>query len=149
MRLLLIYFSLFLFISCVNRSMEAIDFLIGTWKIESKNQYETWVKDSSNELIGQSYEINGNQKVILETIAIRMIDNKMIYEATVPDQNEGQTIQFASNPEIESYFSFENLNHDFPKQIQYTKISDDEIMISVLGDDGKGFSYKLIRQENE
>lgn len=129
--------------------MEAIEFLVGTWKIESKNQYESWVKDGSNQLIGQSYKIDENQKVILEIIAIRMIDNQMIYEATVPDQNEGQTIQFTLNPAIDSYFSFENLNHDFPKQIQYNKISDDEIMISVLGDDGEGFSYKLIRQENE
>jgi hypothetical protein len=129
--------------------MESVDFLIGTWKIESKNQYETWSKESNNELIGHSYEVNENQKFILETIAIKMIDNQMIYEATVPDQNKGQTVQFALNPEIESYLSFENLNHDFPKQIQYYKISDNEIKISVLGDDEKGFSYKLIRQEDE
>jgi hypothetical protein len=126
--------------------MESVDFLIGTWKIEDKNQYETWVKASNNELIGHSYKVKENQKIILETIAIKMIDNQMVYEATVPDQNEGQTIKFALNPEIELYFSFENLNHDFPKQIQYYKISEDEIKISVLGDDGKGFSYKLIRQ---
>ena len=129
--------------------MESVDFLIGTWKIESKNQYETWAKESNSELIGHSYEVNENQKFILETIAIKMIDNQMIYEATVPNQNEGQTVQFALNPEIESYLSFENLNHDFPKQIQYHKISDNEIKISVLGDDEKGFSYKLIRQEDE
>jgi hypothetical protein len=149
MRVMLICCGLFLFISCVNLNMEAVDFLIGTWKVESKNQYETWVMDSNNELNGHSYQVNENQNIILETIAIKMIDNQMIYEATVPDQNEGQTIQFALNPEIESYFSFENLNHDFPKQIQYHKISDNEIKISVLGDEGKGFSYMLIRQENE
>jgi hypothetical protein len=76
-----------------------------------------------------------------------MIEKRMIYEATVPNQNEGQTIRFIRNPEIKTYFSFENLNHDFTKRIQYQMISDDEIKINVLGDDGRGFSYKLIRQE--
>jgi hypothetical protein len=129
--------------------MEAVEFLVGTWQIESKNQYETWAKDSNNDLIGHSYEIIENKKVILETIAIKTIGTQMIYEATVPDQNEGQTIQFTLNPEFKSYLSFENLNHDFPKKIQYHKISDNKIKIIVLGDDGEGFSYMLIRQLNE
>lgn len=148
-RLLFICCGLFQFISCINRSMEPVDFLIGTWQIESKDQYETWARDGSKELIGYSYKVRENQKIVLETLAIKMIDNQMIYEATVPDQNEGQTIQFTLNPEIEFYFSFENFNHDFPKQIQYQKISDNEIKVIVLGDEGKGFSYKLIRQVKE
>lgn len=127
--------------------MEAVYFLIGTWKIDGKEQFESWEKDSNNELIGYSYKVNENQKNILETISIKMINNQMIYEATVPNQNEGQTIQFVQNHEIEAYFSFENLNHDFPKKIQYHKISEDEIKINVLGEDDSGFSYMLIRQE--
>ena len=148
-KILSICCGLLLFVSCTDRSIGKVDFLIGTWKMESKNQYETWRKASNYELIGYSYEISENQKKIQETIAIKMIDNRMTYEATVPDQNEGKTIQFALNPEIKSYLSFENLNHDFPKKIQYHRISDNEITIKVVGDDDKGFSYKLIKQENE
>ena len=146
---ILSYLGLFLFISCTNRSLDNVDFLIGTWKIENQNQYETWTKTSENKLSGYSYEFIGNQKKVLETIAIKMINDQMIYEATVPSQNEGQTIQFVLNPEINSYFSFENPSHDFPKIIQYKKISEKEIMISVLGDDGKSFTYKMIKQEEE
>lgn len=149
MKIFLICIGVFLIISCANHSIDRIDFLIGTWKIENQNQFEIWTKVNNNELIGHSYKINENQKKILETLTIKMIDNQMIYEATVPDQNEGKSIQFALNPEITSYFSFENLNHDFPKRIQYEKISGNEIAVSVLGDDGQGFSYKMIKQVNE
>ena len=69
--------------------------------------------------------------------------------ATVPDQNEGRTIQFTLNTEIKSYFSFENEKHDFPKKIQYKKITDDEIEITVLGDNGKGFSYTQLKQKTK
>lgn len=149
MKILLLCLGLFLFVSCTDRSLDKVDFLIGTWKVENQNQYETWTKISKNELSGHSYNINDNQKKILETIAIKMIDDQMIYEATVPDQNEGQTIQFVLNPEIESSFSFENSDHDFPKKIQYRKISENEIAIRVSGDDGKGFSYRMIKQKEE
>jgi len=149
MRILFIFCGLFPFISCVNHSMDSIDFLIGTWQIESRDQYETWAKDRNNALIGYSYEVRENQEIILETLAIKMIDNQMVYEATVPDQNEGQSIHFTLNPDLGSCFSFENIHHDFPKKIQYHKLSDNEIKIIVLGEEGKGFSYKLIRQVKE
>ena len=144
-----ICFCICLILSCADHGLNNMDFLIGTWKIEDRNQYETWTKVRKDELIGYSYKIDENQKKILETIAIKMIDNQMIYEATVPDQNEGRTIQFLLNTEIKSVYSFENPNHDFPKKIQYKKVSKNEIMIRVSGDDGKGFSYKMIKQKND
>jgi len=149
LRLLLFLGSLFLFFSCADNRMTTFDFLVGTWKIEGKEQYEAWEKNSKNEFSGHSYKIDENQKTNLESSAIKMIDNQIIYEATVPDQNDRKTIQFILNSDIKSYFSFENIRHDFPKKIQYHKKSENEITIRVLGDEGKGFSYTLIKQETE
>ena len=49
----------------------------------------------------------------------KKIENNIIFEATVPDKNEGRTIQFTLNNEIE---------------------------VTVLDDEGMGFSYTQLKQ---
>ena len=142
-------FLLSLLFACSENKTSKLDFLIGTWKIEGKEKYEVWEKNNKNELIGHLYKLINNQKTISETLAIKKIGDHIIYEATVPNQNEGRTIQFTLNAEIKSYFSFENEKHDFPKKIQYKKITDDEIEITVLGDNGRGFSYTQLKQKTK
>jgi len=127
--------------------MEKTDFLVGTWKMEGKDLYEVWEKNENNEFTGYSYELQKNKKTITETLSLKRIDDRIVYEATVSNQNEGKTIQFVLNTEVKTYFSFENDQHDFPKKIQYKKISKDEIQVRVLGDEGKGFFYTLFKQK--
>jgi hypothetical protein len=42
--------------------------------------------------------------------------------------------------------SFENLAHDFPKKIQYKSLNENEIQVTVTGDEGSGFSFKQKKQ---
>ena len=137
---------LFILIACPENKTSRLDFMVGTWKMEGKDQYEVWETAKNNEFIGYSYKINNNRKTISETMAIKKIDDQIIYEATVPDQNEGKTIRFTLNNELKTYLSFENLEHDFPKKIQYERINDHKIKVRVLGDKGKGFSYTQLKQ---
>ena len=120
--------------------------MIGTWKTDGEDQYEVWETSKGKELIGYSYKVENNEKSLTETLSIKEIDNQTFYEATVPDQNDGKTIRFTLNNEIEAYLSFENSEHDFPKKIQYKRISDNEIEVTVLEDEGKGFSYSQFKQ---
>lgn len=117
--------------------------------MEGKEQYEVWESSKNKELIGYSYKFNDNQKIITETLSIKIIENNLIYEATVPDQNEGKPIPFILNKKIKEYLSFENIKHDFPKKIQYKRLNEDEIEVTVLGDEGKGFSYKQLKQNTK
>jgi len=134
-------------IACSANKILKNDFLIGTWKMEGKDLYEVWKKNDNNDFIGHSYKLQNNNKTITETLSIRESGDQVIYEATVPNQNEGKTTQFILNNEIKSYYSFENNKHDFPKKIQYKKINKDEIQVRVLGDEGKGFFYTLFKQK--
>ena len=136
-----------LLVACPKNKISRVDFMLGTWKIEDKEQYEVWEVSKNNTLIGYSYKYKNNQKIITETLSIKLIENTIIYEATVPNQNEGKTIPFTLNNELKEYLSFENIEHDFPKKIQYKKINDDEIEVTVLGDEDKGFSYKQQKQK--
>lgn len=123
-----------------------MDFLIGTWKVEDRELYEVWEKKGTNDFNGYSYRLENGEKIITETLSIKRINNRMIYAATVPDQNEGQTIRFQLNGELASTLSFENAEPDFPKKIHYKKLNDKEIEVTVLGDEGKGFSMRLQKQ---
>lgn len=148
MKIVLLTIPLFiLVVSCNENKSPSLDFLVGTWKIDEKEQYEYWEKNEENELIGNSYQLVGNVKSISETLRIRKAENQLIYEATVPDQNDGKTIEFILNPNISEFLSFENANHDFPKKIQYKKINSDSIEVHVLGEKDRGFSYLQIKQK--
>ncbi|WP_297798281.1 DUF6265 family protein [uncultured Eudoraea sp.] len=132
--------------SCADKKTSELDFLIGTWKRDNKEQFEVWEKNNSSNLTGYSYRIKDNQKAITETLVIKKIGDQFVYEATVPDQNDGRTVQFILNTGTDSLFSFENDNHDFPKKIQYKRINDNQLKVIVLGDDDTGFSYIQIKQ---
>ena len=146
MKLLIPLFVLSLLSSCTDKTIAELDFLVGTWKRENVEQFEVWEKKSAHKLIGYSYRIKENQKSITETLAIKKVGDQFVFEATVPDQNEGRTVKFMLNAEIDSIFSFENDKHDFPKKIQYKNLSDNRVKVDVLGDEDSGFSYIQVRQ---
>jgi hypothetical protein len=85
-------------------------------------------------------------KYVSETLRIEQIDNAIIYSASVLNQNEGKTIAFTLNSEVTDKLSFENTTHDFPKKIRYTKLTDNELFVEVLGDNDQGFSFKMQKQ---
>lgn len=121
------------------------DFLHGTWKIEGKEIYEHWDKLSDQTLKGFSYKIEDGQMVVSEYIDITRQNDEVFYIATVRGQNQGQAIKFKLT-KVDSSYTFENLNHDFPKKIVYQKSSDDEIIARVSDGKGKGFEYNLRKQ---
>ncbi len=138
-------FICLLFLSCNKAKLDDLSFLVGTWKVIDKDQYEVWNKEDGY-FSGYSYTIKNGQKNIDETLAIKQITNEIVYEATVPDQNKGKTIQFVLNNKIKEVFSFENLAHDFPKKIQYKKLEENKLEVFVLGERNEGFSLSFIRQ---
>lgn len=127
--------------------MEDLNFLIGTWKMENKENFETWKNGINGGFYGNSYKIKFGEKVITETLSLKFIDNQIVYEATVLNQNDGQTVLFTLNASESDWISFENSTHDFPKKIQYKKLSINSLQVQVLGENGQGFSYKLVKQD--
>ena len=123
--------------------------LTGLWKIDGKEQFEEWKQFANSDLYGISFNVVGDITRTLETLSIRQIGDQVIYNATVPDQNEGKTISFALNKNLKDKLSFENMKHDFPKKIQYTKLTDTRIFVEVLGENEKGFSYYMTLQLRE
>lgn len=95
---------------------------------------------------GRGYKIVDNKEENTEFLVIKKVNNHIVFEALAIKQNNGRIIIFTLNPEIKNKLSFENLEHDFPTKIQYTKVSDMEIFVEVLGENKKGFSAKMFKQ---
>lgn len=125
-------------------AIQEMNFLIGIWKIEGKENYEAWER-KGDQLHGESYKIRNEQKYVSEKLEIKLVNNNLIYIATVFNQNQGKGIQFTLKHLEKNLVSFENSNHDFPQKIQYKILTKNQLSVSVLGDKNKGFSYILNR----
>jgi len=149
MKIWLSLLLLLLTCSCRERASLDLEFFLGTWKREHKEQYEVWEKEGSLALKGYGFTIKEGMRVISETLSLRQMGDQVMYEARVPDQNDGKAVQFVLQKGIDSLFSFENPNHDFPQKIQYKKLDKDRLKVKVLGEDDRGFSYVQVRQARE
>lgn len=131
--------------ACELKGIKQVDFLVGAWKVEGRETYELWNK-SEGKLVGESYMKKEGQKHVSETLEIKISEKQIIYTATVLNQNGGKAIPFTLDTSNKELYSFENPAHDFPNKIQYKILSDTELQVNVLGKDGKGFSYKMMKQ---
>lgn len=113
--------------------------------MENKENYENWKAVNDSLLEGSAYKMKAGQKVTTEYFSIKARTGKIIYQAIVPDQNNGKAVDFELNENLKNKYSFENLSHDFPKKIQYTRLNDTTIFVEVLGANDKGFSYKMMK----
>lgn len=120
--------------------------LIGTWKHESREIYEKWTFENDS-LTGYGYELKDGQEKITETLRLWEAGDRVIYEATVTNQNQGKPVQFVLNEEETGRLQFENPAHDFPRKIIYEFLSPDRIRVHVLGENDNGFDFYLKKIE--
>lgn len=113
-------------------------FLHGTWKLENKDTYEHWDIMNENTLKGLSYKTNQGKFIVTEYLEINKTEEGIVYTATVLNQNRGEGIDFKLE-RSDSIFSFENKDHDFPKFIQYTQVSENSIKVKI-GSNDKAFT---------
>lgn len=126
-------------------TIDSLHFLNGTWKVEKKSQYETWKILANGNLEGKGFLMKDNKEKVTEMLEIVESNKKITYIAKVLDQNDGLPVNFVLNIQERNKFSFENVNHDFPKKIIYTLINRNKLFIEVLGEGDKGFDYYMIR----
>ncbi len=116
--------------------------LAGTWKMEGKEIYEEWNLENG-ELTGYGYRLQNGERVVTEELRILTNGDRIIYQATVRNQNEGKPVEFVLNESYDDRLQFENPAHDFPRKIIYRIESPERIHVSVLGENDKGFQYYL------
>ena len=118
-----------------SNEIKKVEWLIGTW--ENKTQrgsiYETWTKVSEVELSGKSYMLKEKDSIIFETIQMLHDQNSSFYIPKVKNKNGDLPVRFTSKIVSDKELVFENLQHDFPQIISYTKINTDSLVAQFAG----------------
>ena len=127
-----------------------LQILEGEWEEAPGIGYrEIWERNRSG-LKGAGFMHAGNSFSQTEKVAIIIVDENLIYTATVESQNKGQTIQFPLKSFTDSSLVFANPHHDFPNIIAYNFLSDSLLVVHVesLTDTNNNFSLRLKKTGN-
>jgi len=120
----------FILISCEQtppppKDLSKLEWMLGKWKIDEENNFETWTKVNDQYYFGRSYRIYATgDTVVNESIDLVIRDNEILYIPTVKTSKGNHNVPFKMISDSDKYFIFENKENDFPKKISYTKFDD-------------------------
>jgi hypothetical protein len=127
-------------------TIKQLDWLEGTWKNESQQgrAIETWSRQNDSVLSGKSFFIIGKDTVSSESIRIEQHHQELLYIPVVKGQNDNKPVSFRLVQSGDNQWIFENLKHDFPNKISYTRIGQDSLLAEISGTiDGKASSQQF------
>ena len=134
------FLSLAIFVASVANTkaqsdLDKLSWMLGTWQYKTTNYniIEGWKVKNDSTLVGYSYTIAGKDTVSSEQTEIIKKNHKIIFNATVKEQNQNATIPFLMYAFSTDSIGFENTLHDFPQRIIYKKVSNDKIRASIEG----------------
>lgn len=139
--LILFLVSILLYLSQIlsaqeNNIPKGLYWLNGCWQIEKSGTFEIW-ESKADILVGRVIKIEKNDTLTIENLKIYKKKDEVIYEATVPTQNDGRPIEFVLTQNDESFLLFENPQHDFPKKIKYRFVNHNQISATISGNNKK------------
>ena len=103
--------------------VEQVAWLTGCWeyKTEKRTVEEHWMAPRGHTMLGAGRTVQGEKLLEFEMVLIREQDGRLAYEAHPSGQ---PTAVFLSRTIGERDAVFENLQHDFPQRIGYTRDGD-------------------------
>ncbi|MES2780937.1 MAG: DUF6265 family protein [Bacteroidota bacterium] len=110
--------------------------LLGSWQntFEGGTASESWEQQNDSSYTGKSFVVVGKDTVSSESLLLQQKGSDIWYIPTVKEQNNGQAVPFKLTSSSNNQLVFENPEHDFPKKISYTFISNDSLVAEISGD---------------
>lgn len=139
-------FSLVTLLSCDtlnrNHELENLNWLEGVWRSQDGGELgEVW-KRKELALLGKGMEITGTDTTYFESMEINKSGNDI--NMTILVSQSGKPVVFKLNRSFVDTFRFENPSHDFPKEISYIRMNDNQLRIILRGE-GKEIEFNLNR----
>jgi hypothetical protein len=116
------------------QSLDAVAWFQGCWEGTASNDRRTverWHAPAGGEMKGGSRSFAGPNETGGERLRILVEDGKLVYHAH-PSTQSPQS--FTATLVSATAVTFENLAHDFPQRIVYTKRGTDSLMARIEGD---------------
>lgn len=117
--------------------LKKAEWFLGRWENNSEEGIlsETWRRESDSTFIAETYFVIGADTVFREHVRVAEEDGKLVYHASVSDQNSGKPVSFTMTRSSGKEIVFENPKHDYPKKIKYTLRNDS--LVAVISGNGK------------
>lgn len=126
------------YVSAQKPSSKTFNFLVGKWEMKTKNGkiVERWKKHRDS-LTGTSHKFNATgDSILTEAVVLKKIKGEWHFCVTGYEKgNEGRT-DFKLVTSVDSTFTFENKQHDFPQQITYQNKGKEELLAWIEGEIG-------------
>jgi hypothetical protein len=121
--------------SAKNEKIKAASWLIGNWADKSGegSLTENWVELNDSTFQAQSYYVKEKDTLHFESITLQQKGKYLVYNAAVKGQNNDQPVAFKLSLGTAQQLVFENLKHDYPQKISYTKITSDSMIAKISG----------------
>ena len=116
-------------------TLAQVSWLSGCWVSSSLGVSieEYWMPPRGGTMLGVSRTVRGDETTGYESVMIREVDGRLLYEAHPSGQASAVFEATRSSGEA---VTFENPQHDFPRRIVYSRVGADSIRAEV--DDGAG-----------
>lgn len=148
-KLLLLFIPIAVFCSCNNgpvaeevavavagkSDLQQLEWLLGSWENLSAegNSYERWKKISDTQYGGIGFVLSGSDTVFYEQLLLEQRKDGLYYIPVVRNQNNAEPVPFKLSSATNETFIFENLQHDFPQQILYRRVTPDSLYAEISG----------------
>lgn len=126
-------------------SLEALAWLTGNWQSEQSERVttETWRQVSAKSFEGVGSTQVNQQLKSSESLRLVAMSGGVYYLAKVA--HNPLPVAFELKTCAHNVAVFENLNHDFPKRIVYSQLSNNKLTIDVSDAADKGFTINFKR----
>jgi hypothetical protein len=106
--------------------------LAGCWELQTPTRITTemWMAPAGGMMLGASRTVAAGKVREFEQLRMTMSGDTLVYTASPSGQT---TTSFKSTSSLPNLIRFENPAHDFPKAIQYHKVSADSIVARIEG----------------
>jgi len=129
------------------KDLSKLDWILGHWKINEGNDFETWTKINEQYYFGRNFRIYGEgDTAVQETIDLVIRGNEILYIPTVKTSKGDHQVPFKMISDSGKYFIFENKENDFPKKISYTKFDSNTVRARIEGGKRK-IDFQFVRME--
>jgi hypothetical protein len=115
--------------------------LQGSWMSEDKSTIETWAVQGDS-IAGNLY--SGAAKKIIEVLNIKKVGKSWVYSSRGL-QEDGKNILLDLELYNTKQLVFSNPLLDYPNKVDYTRLDDRTIQITISGKTGNPSSYKIIK----
>lgn len=134
----------FLFVlSCNKANKKQFTWLEGKWVQTNgeANFHEEWTRVNDSLLVGEGYVLDSARKEFSERLTLETIGENTIYRV---EMTTGRIADFKLTEKGDDKLVFELPENDFPSKIIYTKKSDTELLVTLIGiDNGKEMKDEL------